>query len=97
MISELNQPITHSIKIFNPKTNSIVRACEKLPTARLTTYIYIIHIIDKISYSRVQKSIENFVFRLKMAIFRRAGMREGGRVATPTSISIFDSYDIKSL
>ena len=28
-------------------------------------------------YSRVQKSIENFVFRHKMAIFRRAGMREG--------------------
>ena len=30
------------------------------------------------TYSRVQKSIENFVFRPKMAIFRRAGMREGG-------------------
>ena len=30
------------------------------------------------NYSRVQKSIENFVFRPKMAIFRRAGMREGG-------------------
>ena len=29
-------------------------------------------------YSRVQKSIENFVFRPKMAIFWRAGMREGG-------------------
>ena len=29
-------------------------------------------------YSRVQKSIENFVFRPKMAIFQRAGMREGG-------------------
>ena len=26
----------------------------------------------------MQKSIENFVFRPKMAIFRRAGMREGG-------------------
>jgi hypothetical protein len=37
------------------------------------------------------------VFRPKMAIFRRAGMREGGRVATPTSFSIFDSYDMKSL
>ena len=31
-----------------------------------------------VKYSRVQKSIENFVFRLKMAIFRRAGMKEGG-------------------
>ena len=30
------------------------------------------------NYSRVQKSIENFVFRPKMAIFRREGMREGG-------------------
>ena len=30
------------------------------------------------TYSRVQKSIENFVFRLKMAIFQRVGMREGG-------------------
>ena len=29
-------------------------------------------------YSRVQKSIENFIFRPKMAIFWRAGMREGG-------------------
>ena len=37
------------------------------------------------------------VFRPKMAIFRRAGMREGGRVATPTSFSIFDFYDMKSL
>jgi hypothetical protein len=31
-----------------------------------------------VMYSRVQKSKENFVFRPKMAIFRRAGMREGG-------------------
>ena len=31
-----------------------------------------------VSYSGVQKSIENFVFRPKMAIFRRAGMREEG-------------------
>ena len=30
-------------------------------------------------------------------MFQRAGMREGGRVATPTRISIFDSYDMKSL
>ena len=29
-------------------------------------------------YSRVQKSIENFIFRPKMAIFRRAGIKEGG-------------------
>ena len=29
-------------------------------------------------YSRVQKSIENFVFGPKMAIFWRAGMKEGG-------------------
>ena len=49
------------------------------------------------TYSRVQKSIENFIFRPKKAIFRRAGMKEGGRVATPTSVSIFDSYDMKSL
>ena len=28
-------------------------------------------------YSRVQKSIENFAFRPKMTIFRRAGMRKG--------------------
>ena len=28
-------------------------------------------------YSRVQKSIENFIFRPKLAIFLRAGMREG--------------------
>ena len=37
------------------------------------------------------------VFRPKMAIFQRAGMREGERVATPTSFSIFDFYDMKSL
>ena len=30
------------------------------------------------TYSRVQKSTYNFVFRPKMAIFRRAGMRKGG-------------------
>ena len=29
-------------------------------------------------YSRVQKSTWNFVFRSKMAIFQRAGMKEGG-------------------
>ena len=29
-------------------------------------------------HSRVQKCIENFAFRPKMAIFRRAEMREGG-------------------
>ena len=40
-----------------------------------------------------KKSIENFIFRPKMAIFHRARMRE----ATPTSFSIFDSYDMKSL
>ena len=31
-----------------------------------------------IKYSRVQKSIENFDFRPKMAIFWRVGMRKGG-------------------
>jgi hypothetical protein len=34
-------------------------------------------------------------------MFQRAGMREGGReggrVATPTSFTMFDSYDMKSL
>jgi hypothetical protein len=29
-------------------------------------------------YSGMQKGIENFVFRPKMAIFLRAGMKEGG-------------------
>ena len=29
-------------------------------------------------YSRVQKGIENFIFRPKMAIFQREGIREGG-------------------
>ena len=29
--------------------------------------------------------------------FMRAGMREGGREATPASISMFDFYDIKIL
>ena len=42
--------------------------------------------IQKTVYSRLQKSIENFVFKTKKAIFQRAGMREGG-VATPTSSS----------
>jgi hypothetical protein len=32
-----------------------------------------------------------------MPIFLRAGMREGGTEATPTRISIFDFYDIKTL
>ena len=32
-----------------------------------------------------------------MAIFQRAEMREGGRVATTTSFSIFDSFDMKTL
>ena len=30
----------------------------------------------------------------KMPMFQRVGMRPGGRVATPTSISIFYSYDL---
>jgi hypothetical protein len=34
--------------------------------------------ISNATYSCVQKSIENFVLRPKMAIFRRAGMRKGG-------------------
>ena len=33
---------------------------------------------DYPDYSLVEKSRENFVFRPKMAIFRRAGMKEGG-------------------
>ena len=45
----------------------------------------------------MQKSIGNFVFRPKTAIFWRAGMKEGGLLSNPTSFSIFDSYDIKSL
>ena len=32
----------------------------------------------------------------KMSMFQRVG-NEGGRVATSTSISIFNSYDVKSL
>ena len=32
----------------------------------------------RVRYGRVQKSIENIIFRPKMAIFWRAGMREGG-------------------
>ena len=34
--------------------------------------------VPSLFYSRVQKSIENFVFRLKMAIFRRVAMRDVG-------------------
>ena len=30
-------------------------------------------------------------------MFQWMGMREGGRGATPTSISIFDSFDMKAL
>ena len=40
-------------------------------------------------YSRVQNSIENGNFP--------EGGNEEGRVATPTSFSIFNSYDMKSL
>ena len=32
-----------------------------------------------------------------MPMFQWAGMMEGRRGATPTSISIFDSYDMKTL
>ena len=32
----------------------------------------------QVCYSRVQKSIENFVFIAKMAIFQRAEIKEGG-------------------
>ena len=33
---------------------------------------------------------------MPMPMFQRAGMREEERVATLTSFSIFDSYDMKS-
>ena len=39
-------------------------------------------------YSREQNSIENFVFRPKMAIFRRAYMREG-RLPLPLAFQYF--------
>ena len=39
---------------------------------------YNCHVVHSATYSRVQNSKENFVVRPKMAIFRRAGMREGG-------------------
>ena len=42
------------------------------------------------------KSIENFVFRPKMAISQRAGLKEGG-LPLPLAFLIFDSYDMKSL
>ena len=34
---------------------------------------------------------------MKQNAYIAEGGNEGGRVATPTSISIFDSYDMKSL
>ena len=46
--------------------------------AFVMTKKFLITKFDLLTYSRVQKSIENFVFRPKMAIFQRAGMREGG-------------------
>ena len=54
-----------------------------------------LHLTYQISYSRVQKSIENFVFRPNVNF--PEGRNERGRVATPTGFSIFDSYDMKSL
>ena len=47
-------------------------------------------------YSRVQKSIENFVFRPKMATFQRVEMREGG-LPLPLAFCTFDLFDMKSL
>ena len=44
----------------------------------LIVWVFYNAFIMGIQYSREQKSIENFVFRPKMAIFRRAEMREGG-------------------
>ena len=40
--------------------------------------------VVKVILQSCAKKYINFVFRPKMAIFRRAEMREGGRVATPT-------------
>ena len=51
--------------------------------------------VVKVILQSCAKKYINFVFRPKMAIFGRAGMRQG--VVIPTSISIFDSYDMKSL
>ena len=48
------------------------------------------------NYSRVQKSIENFAFRPKMTIFRRAGMREGG-LPLPLGFQYWIFFDIKTL
>ena len=47
-------------------------------------------------YTLCCKCLRSFAcFYSKMPMFRITGMREGGRKATPTSVSIFDFYDIK--
>ena len=81
----------HDFHVWQLTGDKII-ASAHIRCINLSEYMKVRHY--PVIYSRVQKSIENFVFRPKMAIFRRT---EGGRVATPTSFSIFDSYDMKSL
>ena len=75
--------IPHKVVEFNFNSGSELRISESDGVAVIQ--FNSLEIIDRPivtyypgNYSRVQKSIENFNFRPKMAIFRRAGMREGG-------------------
>ena len=66
----LNVDASQLPKISAIKNSQVVRNEKMAIPRRLVAML--------LFYSRVQKSIENFVFRPKMAIFRRVGMREGG-------------------
>ena len=65
----------HDFHVWQLTGDKII-ASAHIRCINLSEYMKVRHY--PVIYSRVQKSIENFVFRPKMAIFRRAGMREGG-------------------
>ena len=53
-------------------------------------------LLSSLEVAVVSKKVHKISFLDLKWQFSRGGMREG-KVATPTSFSIFDSYDVKSL
>ena len=75
-------PAKTSIKVIVRYDRCLTK--ENMVTFTCDVSTSVVHIIFTViaelpgTYSRVQKSIENFVFRPKMSIFQRAGMRKEG-------------------
>jgi hypothetical protein len=70
-----------SIFYYVPKVGLLptpLKICSGRRNKKLLMKVLNIFVLLFLMIQLCAKNIENFIFRLKMAIFRRAGMREGG-------------------